>query len=96
MNSADFIVTSTFQEIAGTDETVGQYESYQAFTMPGLYRVVHDVDPYDPRFNIISPGVDERVYFSYEDTDRRLHSLRGGNRPPAVRCQSGRPLARPV
>lgn len=77
MNSADFIVTSTFQEIAGTDETVGQYESYQAFTMPGLYRVVHGIDPYDPRFNIISPGADERVYFSYEDTDRRLHSLRG-------------------
>lgn len=77
MNSADFIVTSTFQEIAGTAETVGQYESYQAYTLPGLYRVVHGVDPYDPRFNIISPGAGERVYFSYEDTGRRLHSLRG-------------------
>jgi sucrose synthase len=76
MNSADFIVTSTFQEIAGTAEAVGQYESYQAYTLPGLYRVVHGVDPYDPRFNIISPGADERVYFSYEEEGRRLHSLK--------------------
>ena len=41
MNAADFIITSTYQEIAGTDTTVGQYESHQFFTMPGLYRVVH-------------------------------------------------------
>lgn len=77
MNSADFIVTSTFQEIAGTAETVGQYESYQAYTLPGLYRVVGGVDPFDPRFNIISPGADERVYFPYLDTARRFKSLQG-------------------
>lgn len=29
------------QEIAGHDEMVGQYESYQSFTMPHLYRVVN-------------------------------------------------------
>jgi sucrose synthase len=39
MNTADFIITSSYQEIAGTEESVGQYESHQAFTMPGLYRV---------------------------------------------------------
>ncbi|MGH9426122.1 MAG: sucrose synthase, partial [Terriglobia bacterium] len=37
MNSADFIITSTYQEIAGTVDSVGQYESYSSFTMPGLY-----------------------------------------------------------
>jgi sucrose synthase len=76
MNSADFIITSTYQEIAGTRETVGQYESYQAYTMPGLYRVVHGIDPFDPKFNIVSPGADERIYFSHRDDAHRLHSLR--------------------
>ncbi len=75
MNSADFIITSTYQEIAGTGETVGQYESYQAFTMPGLYRVVHGIDAFDPKFNIVSPGADERVYFPCTDESRRLRSL---------------------
>jgi sucrose synthase len=76
MNSADFIIASTYQEIAGTALTVGQYESYQAFTMPGLYRVVQGIDPFDPKFNIVSPGADERIYFSYQEEGRRLHSLR--------------------
>jgi len=75
MNSADFIITSTYQEIAGTAETIGQYESYHAFTLPGLYRVVQGVDPFDPKFNIVSPGADERIYFSYQDEGRRLRSL---------------------
>lgn len=75
MNSADFIITSTYQEIAGTAQTVGQYESYQAFTLPGLYRVVQGIDPFDPKFNIVSSGADERIYFSYLDEGRRLRSL---------------------
>ena len=41
MNSADFIIASSFQEIAGSPEVVGQYESHSSFTMPGLYRVLH-------------------------------------------------------
>ena len=36
---ADFIITSTYQEIAGQTAHVGQYESHMAFTMPGLFRV---------------------------------------------------------
>ena len=44
MNSADFIITSTYQEIAGTSHNVGQYETYQNYTMPGLYRVVNGID----------------------------------------------------
>ncbi len=75
MNTADFIITSTYQEIAGTDEGVGQYESYQTFTMPGLYRVLQGINVFDPKFNIISPGADAEVYFPYTETDRRLHSL---------------------
>ncbi len=75
MNAADFIITSTYQEIAGTDETIGQYESHMAFTMPGLYRVVHGIDVYDPKFNIVSPGADAQVYFPATETERRLQHL---------------------
>lgn len=75
MNSADFIITSTYQEIAGTTESLGQYESYGAFTMPGLYRVVNGIDIYDPKFNIVSPGADAEVYFPYTDSERRLTGL---------------------
>ncbi|OGS98307.1 MAG: sucrose synthase [Gallionellales bacterium RIFCSPLOWO2_12_FULL_59_22] len=85
MNSADFIITSTYQEIAGTAQTVGQYESYRAFTMPGLYRVVQGIDPFDPKFNIVSPGADERIYFSHLDEGRRLRSLQ----PDIERLLSG-------
>lgn len=72
MNHTDFIITSTFQEIAGSKDTVGQYESHMAFTMPGLYRVVHGIDVFDPKFNIVSPGADTNVYFSYTEKEKRL------------------------
>ncbi|KAF3323469.1 sucrose synthase 2 [Carex littledalei] len=75
MNHADFIITSTFQEIAGSKDTVGQYESHRAFTMPGLYRVVHGIDVFDPKFNIVSPGADMSIYFPYTETSKRLTSL---------------------
>lgn len=77
MNTADFIITSTYQEIAGTEEGPGQYESYSVFTMPDLCRVVHGIDVYDPKFNIVSPGADADVYFPYMETDRRLRHLHG-------------------
>ncbi|XP_047325411.1 sucrose synthase 2 [Impatiens glandulifera] len=75
MNSSDFIITSTYQEIAGSKHTVGQYESHTAFTLPGLYRVVHGIDVFDPKFNIVSPGADMTVYFPYSQTEKRLSSL---------------------
>jgi sucrose synthase len=75
MNAADFIITSTYQEIAGTAESVGQYESYQSFTMPGLCRVVNGIDVFDPRFNIVSPGADPNIYFPFRDSERRLRGL---------------------
>ncbi|KAI3800923.1 hypothetical protein L1987_29023 [Smallanthus sonchifolius] len=75
MNNADFIITSTYQEIAGTKNTVGQYESHSSFTLPGLYRVVHGIDVFDPKFNIVSPGADMTIYFSYTEKEKRLTSL---------------------
>ena len=75
MNAADFIIASTYQEIAGTADGLGQYESYTAFTLPGLYRVVNGTDIYDPKFNIVSPGADPEVYFSYDQAGRRLGHL---------------------
>lgn len=76
MNTADFIITSTYQEIAGTDDGLGQYESHMHFTMPELFRVINGTDVYDPKFNIVSPGADPDVYFSYKDHDHRLLHLR--------------------
>lgn len=75
MNSADFIITSTYQEIAGSSDVVGQYESYGSFSMPGLQRVIHGIDVFDPKFNIVSPGADESTYFSFTEKERRLYGL---------------------
>jgi sucrose synthase len=76
MNTADFIITSTYQEIAGTAESVGQYESYSSFSLPHLYRVISGIDCFDPKFNIVSPGADSRVFFPYFDEARRPEELR--------------------
>ena len=51
---------------------MGQYESHKAFTMPGLYRVVHGIDVFDPKFNIVSPGADTKIYFPYTEKNKRL------------------------
>ncbi|KAL3734508.1 hypothetical protein ACJRO7_023805 [Eucalyptus globulus] len=75
MNHADFIITSTFQEIAGSKDTVGQYESYMNFTLPGLYQVVHGINVFDPKFNVVSPGANTSFYFPYTDQNRRLRIL---------------------
>ncbi|KAH9288375.1 hypothetical protein KI387_032492, partial [Taxus chinensis] len=72
MNQADFIITSTYQEIAGSKDAVGQYESHAAFTLPGEYRVVSGIDVFDPKFNIVSPGADMSIYFPYTAKQRRL------------------------
>jgi sucrose synthase len=82
MNAADFIITSTYQEIMGTPESAGQYESYKCFTMPSLYHVIDGIDLFSPRFNRVPPGVDEHIFFPYTraehqtDPDRaRVHQL---------------------
>jgi len=76
MNLTDFIITSTYQEIAGVENTMGQYESYKIFTMPNLYRVINGIDLYDPKFNVVSPGADEKVYFPYYENEKRLTAIK--------------------
>jgi sucrose synthase len=71
MERSDFIVTSTFQEIAGTDESIGQYESYRAFTLPGYCRVISGTDIRHWKYNINPPGVDEGIYFPYYQVNSR-------------------------
>ncbi len=71
INTADFIITSTYQEIAGTPDSIGQYESYQAYTLPERYRVVYGVDVFDPKFNIVSPGADPETFFPPHEHNRR-------------------------
>lgn len=71
MNHANFIVSSTRQEITGTDTSIGQYESYQFFTMPGLINVTSGINLYHPRFNVIPPGVNNEVFFPYTEKNGR-------------------------
>lgn len=76
MNKSDFIITSTYQEIAGTETRFGQYESYQFYTMPGLYQVVNGINLFNPKFNVVPPGVDEANYYPYYETEHRSTSRR--------------------
>ncbi|MGM0454238.1 MAG: sucrose synthase [Thermodesulfobacteriota bacterium] len=74
MNKSDFIITSTHQEIAGTETRFGQYESYLFYTMPGLYQVVNGINLFSPKFNVVPPGVDESNYFPFYNHDHRPKS----------------------
>lgn len=56
---------------------MGQYESHIVFTLPSLYLVVHGIDVFDPRFNIVSPGADMQIYFPYIEKQHHLTSLHG-------------------
>jgi len=76
MNAANFIISSTYQEIVGTPDSVGQYESYRCFTMPDLYHVVNGIELFSPKFNVVPPGVNEKYYFPYSRTEERLPSDR--------------------
>jgi sucrose synthase len=71
MNLANFIITSTRQEITGTEYAIGQYESYQFFTMPGLVQVTNGINLFHPRFNVIPPGVNADVFFPFSERRRR-------------------------
>ena len=72
MNAAQCIISSTYQEIVGRPDSVGQYESYQNFTMPDLYHVVNGIELFSPKFNVVPPGVNENIYFPYKNTDDRI------------------------
>ncbi|CAH9132339.1 unnamed protein product [Cuscuta epithymum] len=75
MNTSDFVIASTYQEIAGSKAKPGQYESHEAFTMPGLCRVVSGINVFDPKFNIVAPGADQSVYFSFAHKEQRFTSF---------------------
>uniref|UniRef100_J3LIQ9 Sucrose synthase n=1 Tax=Oryza brachyantha TaxID=4533 RepID=J3LIQ9_ORYBR len=75
MNTSDFIIASTYQEIAGSKEKPGQYESHYAFTMPGLCRYATGINVFDPKFNIAAPGADQSVYFPFTQKQKRLTDL---------------------
>lgn len=74
MNAANCVIASTYQEIAGLPDSVGQYESYHSFTMPDLYHIVHGIELFSPKFNVVPPGVNETVYFPYYQEKDRISS----------------------
>ncbi|WP_427158341.1 sucrose synthase [Aliinostoc sp. HNIBRCY26] len=76
MNAANFIISSTYQEIVGTGDSIGQYESYKCFTMPELYHVVNGIELFSPKFNVVPPGVNENAYFPYTRQEDRVESDR--------------------
>lgn len=76
MNAANFVISSTYQEIVGTHDSVGQYESYKCFTMPDLYHVVDGIELFSPKFNVVPPGVNESYYFPYSRMEERVQSDR--------------------
>ncbi len=71
-NSADFIVSSSFREIAGTRDEMGMIESYELFSMPGLYRVQSGFNPRLARHNIVPPGASEEFFYPHTDDSRRV------------------------
>ncbi len=76
MNAANFVISSTYQEIVGTPDSVGQYESYKRFTMPDLYHVINGIELFSPKFNVVPPGVNEAVYFPYTRSEDRVEANR--------------------
>lgn len=74
-NSADFIISSSFREIGGTNTEMGMFESYETFSMPGLYRVVSGMDPQLARYNIVPPGASEDYFYPNSRTQDRIESV---------------------
>ncbi|MBW4613231.1 MAG: sucrose synthase [Desmonostoc vinosum HA7617-LM4] len=103
MNAADFIITSSYQEIVGTPDTVGQYESYKCFTMPNLYHVVDGIDLFSPKFNMVPPGVNENIFFPYNQKQDRdlnlsaqLYDLLFSHEDPQIFGYIDNPHKRPI
>jgi sucrose synthase len=74
-NSADFIISSSYREIGGTATDMGMFESYETYTMPGLYRVLSGMDPRLARYNIVPPGASETFFFPHTEKERREETL---------------------
>ncbi len=74
-NSADFIVSSSYREVGGTPSEMGMIESYELFTMPGLFRVQSGFDPRLARHNIVPPGASPKYFFPFTERSRRIEAL---------------------
>ncbi len=74
-NSADFIISSSYREVGGTQTEMGMFESYEMFSMPGLYRVESGMDPRLARHNIVPPGASEDYFFAYQESERRVEAV---------------------
>lgn len=102
MNAADFTIASSYQEIVGTPDTVGMYESYKCFTMPELYHVVDGIDLFSPKFNMVPPGVNENVFFPYTHKERNsrirtsVHNLLFTDEAPYILGNLDNPKKRPI
>lgn len=71
-NSADFIVSISYREVGGTTTQMGMIESYELFSMHGLYRVQSGFDPRLARHNIVPPGASEEHFFPSHEHERRV------------------------
>lgn len=103
MNAADFIVTSSYQEIVGTPDSIGQYESYKCFTMPQLYHVVDGIDLFNPKFNVVPPGVNENIFFPYNQSENidkegrtKIHELLFDREDSQIIGKLANPEKRPI
>jgi sucrose synthase len=103
MNAADFIITSSYQEIVGTPDSIGQYESYKWFTMPQLYHVVDGIDLFSYKFNLVPPGVNENIFFPYSQKENRdsnlctqVHDLIFSRQDPQIFGHLDHPNKRPI
>lgn len=74
-NSADFIVSSSYREVGGTEDEEGMIEAYELYSMPGLYRVQSGLDPRLARHNIVPPGASEEHFFPYSSAERRVPAV---------------------
>jgi sucrose synthase len=74
-NSADTIISSSYREVGGTPQEMGMIESYEMYSMPGLYRVESGFDPRLARHNIVPPGANEEYFFANEDHSRRVEAV---------------------
>src|SRR5690606_12259279 len=74
-NSADFIISCSYREVGGSPPETGMIESYELYSMPGLYRVQSGFDPRLARHNIVPPGASEEHFFPFRAHDRRVAAI---------------------
>lgn len=71
INRAGLILTHSTRQILGDEQSAGQYEMYQTFTLPELIQVEHGIDLSPDRFCPARPGIQKTIFFSYQKKDDR-------------------------